>query len=235
MAAIDKTYVTKSELLEAIEWAKKVGTVTAKNGHTFQPLAFIYGYNDLDDPHYFDEEREEYVLWNTPAWFDRWLWNNCPLKFVRERLEFQYPDEEERKTFENFKFDDPKNRLEIGYQHYTFLEVPKWHGHKWEMRHGRKHNPWPDKKGMQTYFMEIMAPNNEYEKDLKYDEETNAWYNRSDNVPAYGEYVWQHYHKNPPTKKAILRKLRKWYIPKGYVVRIYQLRYMGMDFKILVR
>lgn len=235
MSAIDKTYVTKDELLEAIEWTKKVDIVTSENGHTFQPLTFIHSYNNVDDPHYFDEEREEYVLWNTPMWFDRWLWNNCPLKFVRERLKFQYPNEEERKAFENFKFDDPKNRLEKGHQHYTFLEVPKWCGHKWEMRHGRKNNPWPDKKGMQTYFMEIIAPNDEYEKDLKYDEETDTWYNRSDNVPAYGEYVWQYYHKNPPTKKAILRELRKWYIPSGYIVRIHQLRYTGMDFKILVR
>ncbi len=233
MATINKTYVTKNELLEAIEWAKNVGTVTSENGHTFQPLAFIYSYNDLDDPHYFDEEREEYVLWDTPTWFDRWLYKNCPLDFVQERLEIQYGDN--LKYFDNFVFDDPKNRLERGHQHYTFLEVPKWHGHKWTMRHGRKHNPWPDKKGMQTYFMEIMAPNNEYEKDLKYDEDTDAWYNRSDNVPTGGEYIWQYYHNNPPTKKAILREIRKWYIPRGYIVRIYQLRYKGMDFKILVR
>jgi len=234
MAAIDKTYVNKQELLEAIDWAKKVGTVTAENGYTFQPLVFIYHYNDLDDPHFFDEEREEYILWITPIWFDRWLWNNCPLEFVRDRLMFQY-NEEDRKAFENFKFDDPKNRLEKGYQHYTFLEEPKWKDHKWFMRHGRKDNPWPDKKGMQTYFMEIKAPNNDYLKDLQYDKETDAWYNRSDDVPAYGDYVWQYYHKNPPTKKSIIRELRRWYIPKGYIVRLYQLKYTGMNFEILVR
>jgi len=233
MAAIDKTYVSKQELLEAIDWCKKVGTVMAENGHAFQPLAFIYHYNDLDDPHFFDEERDEYVLWNTPTWFDRWLYKNCPLDFVQERLKIQYGDD--LKDFDNFAFDDPKNRLEKGHQHYTFLEVPKWHGHKWFMRHGRKNNPWPDKKGMQTYFMEIKAPNNEWLKDLKYDKETDAWYNRSDDVPAYGDYVWQYYHKNPPTKKTIIRELRKWYIPKGYVVRVYQIKFRGMDFKILVR
>jgi len=235
MAGIDKTYVTKQELLEAIDWANKVGTVTAENGCTFRPLDYISIYNDFDDPHYFDEEQKEYVLWCTPIWFDRWLWNNCPLEFVRNRLMFQYPDEEDRKAFENFKFDDPKNRLEIGYQHYTFLEVPKWHGHKWVMKRGRRKNPWPDKKGMQTYFMEIKAPNNDFAQDLEYDKETDAWYNRIDHVPTFGDYVWQYWHKNPPTKKSILRELRRWYIPKGYIVRVYQLRYIGMDFKILVR
>lgn len=235
MADIDKTYVTKSELLEAIEWAKKVGIVTAENGYRFEPLAFIHVYNDLDDTHYFDEECEEYVLWNTPTWFDRWLWNNCPLEFVRERLMFQYPDEEERKAFENFVFDDPRNRLEKGHQHYTFLEVPRWHAHKWFMRHGRKDNPWPNKKEMQTYFIEIFAPDNEYAKDLVYDAQTDAWYNRNDNIPASGNYIWQYYHKNPPTKKSIVRELRRWYIPKGYIVKVYQLKYTGMDFKILIK
>ena len=236
MAAIDKTYVTKDELIEAIDWAKKVGRVTAENGHKFRPLTFIRNYNQIDDPNYFDEEREEYVLWNTPTWFDRWLWNNCPLDFVRERLKIQYSLEYCKSVFENFKFDDPKNRLEKGHQHYTFLEVPKFRYYKWYMRHGRKDNPWPDKKGMLTYLMEIIAPNDEYEKDLEYDKQTDAWYNRSDNVPAYGEYIWQYYHKNPPTKKAIIRELRRWYIPKGYIVRIYQLKYdIGIDFKILVK
>ena len=38
MAAIDKTYVTKQELLEAIDWAKKVGQVEMENGYIFRPL-----------------------------------------------------------------------------------------------------------------------------------------------------------------------------------------------------
>ena len=36
------TYVTKKELLEAIDWVKKVGQVEMENGHTFRPLSFIW-------------------------------------------------------------------------------------------------------------------------------------------------------------------------------------------------
>ena len=97
MAAIDKTYVNKEQLLEAIEWAKGVDKATLENGSTFYPLDFIYGYNDLDDPTFWEKEREVYVLWNTPIWYDRWLWLNCPLSFVRERLQEQYDEEEARK------------------------------------------------------------------------------------------------------------------------------------------
>lgn len=238
MAAIDKTYVTKQELLEAIDWAKKVGQVKMENGYIFRPLNFIYAYNDLEDPHYFDEEYNEYVLWNTPIWFDRWLWNNCPLKFVKERLICQY-SEEDRKKFENYVYHNLKSNLDFGSQHYTFLQEPKWKGHKWFMRHGRKDNPWPDKKETQTYFIDIKTPQNDnydwWNDEIVYDAQLNDWVLRKDMLPYGGQYVWQYYHNNPPTKKAIIRELRRWYIPKGYIVRVYQLAYKGMDFEILVR
>ena len=48
MAAIDKTYVTKEQLLEAIEWAKGVGEVTLENGYKFYPINFIYKYDSND-------------------------------------------------------------------------------------------------------------------------------------------------------------------------------------------
>ena len=42
MAAIDKTYVTKQELLEAIDWAKKVGQVEMENGHKFTKKTLLW-------------------------------------------------------------------------------------------------------------------------------------------------------------------------------------------------
>ena len=41
MASIDKTYVNKTELLEAINWCKNIGEVTLENGYKFYPLNFI--------------------------------------------------------------------------------------------------------------------------------------------------------------------------------------------------
>ena len=43
------------------------------------------------------------VLWNTPMWFDRWLWLNCPLSFIKERILEVY-DEYGVKEFENWKY-----------------------------------------------------------------------------------------------------------------------------------
>ena len=121
MAAIDKTYVTKEELLEAIAWAKEVGEVSLENGYKFYPLNFICSYNDIDNI----EDKDIYVLWNTPSWFDRWLWLNCPLSFIKERIEEVY-DEEYIKKFENWKYIEP---VKVN-RKYTFLETPAGYGWK---------------------------------------------------------------------------------------------------------
>ena len=62
MAAIDKTYVNKEQLLEAIEWAKEVDKATLENGSMFYPLDFIYGYNDIDDPTFWEKEIKTYEI-----------------------------------------------------------------------------------------------------------------------------------------------------------------------------
>ena len=237
MSAIGKTYVTAQELKEAIAWAKEVGKATIENDYEFKPLNYIYSYNDLDNPD-FDWNREEYVLWNTPRWFDRWLWLNCPLEFVKDRLKFQYGDDE-LKEFENYIYHNPKDNVDFGKQHYTFLKVPKWRSCKWWMSHGRKENPWPGKCIQLTYMMDIRAPKNSDNWGLDYNIQTDTWEEKFGLMPTTpwmnGEYIWQYYHNRIPNKKSIIRELRKWYIPKGYIVHIYNLKYKGFNFDILVK
>ena len=234
MASIDKTYVDKDELQEAITWCKNIGLVTLENGYQFTPLSFILGYNDIDDPE-FDWNREEYILWNTPTWFDRWLWINCPLEFVRERLKQQY-GEDALNEFQTWEYHDPKNNLDFGRQHYTFLKTPNLKGYKWFMYHGRMKNPWPGKCTQLTMRMEIVSPDGDWMNDLKYCPQTDSWVKERGFLPHdYNDYIWQLYHKNPPTKKSIIRELRRWYIPKGYIVKISSLKYSGFDFEILVK
>ena len=142
MAGIDKTYVNRSELREAVDWANGVGTATLENGYQFKPLEWIRGYNDIDNPEFWTREEDDYyILWNTPTWYDRWLWLNCPLPFVKERLKEQYGDG--LKDFETWVYQDPRKRPDFGKQKYTFLKFPKWHGVKWWLGNGRRKNPWP--------------------------------------------------------------------------------------------
>lgn len=233
MAAIDKTYVNAKEFKQAYDWCKKIGEVTLPNSRVFSPMAFLKSYNNVDDPE-FNWNRDIYVLWNTPMWFDRWLWRECPLVFVRDRLCDQY-DDDSLNEFDNWSYDDPFNNLDFGMQHYTFIKTPVGPAYKYLQRKARVKNPWPGNCKQLTYFITIvpMDSNNIYDE-MAYDEFTDSWYKYGD-MPTTGEYVWQMYHKNPPTKKSILRQLRKWYIPRGYKVKVYNLRYYGMDYEIIVR
>lgn len=211
MAAIDKTYVNKEQLLEAIEWAKGVGEVTLENGYKFYPINFIYAYNDIDEL----EDRDTYILWNTPMWFDRWLWLNCPLSFIKDRIEDVY-DEDTVKEFENWKYVETKPEK----RKYTFLETPVGYGWKF-LANGKGKKP-------SIYIFSI------YCKDMHfgYNSQINKWGSMFGMLPYRGELELRN---KVLSKKAILRMLRKWYIPSGAIVNIKNLHYYGMDYKILVK
>jgi hypothetical protein len=211
MAAIDKTYVTKEELLEAISWAKEVGEVSLENGYKFYPLNFICYYNDIDNI----EDKDIYVLWNTPSWFDRWLWLNCPLSFIKERIEEVY-DEEYIKKFENWKYIEP---VKVN-RKYTFLETPEGYGWKFIAK-GNGEKP-------SIYIFNIKYKDTY----LGYNWQTDTWGEKFDMLPFRGEFEWRN---KVPSKKAILRLLIKWNLPSGSIVRIKNLHYYAMDYKILVK
>lgn len=228
MAGIDKTYVNKQELIQAIDWAKEVGEVILENGYKFQPLDFICGYNDINNPEFWKEEYVEYVLWNTPVWFDRWLWCNCPLSFVRERLQEQY-DSDSLEDFESWVYEKPVSRK----QKYTFLEAPRGRHFKWLMNNARRDYKWHFKCKQALYTIYVKYPNEQF--DRNYDEQTKQWYEYFGMLPAYDDFVWQEYHKRIPSKKAIIRQLNKWNLPKGTIVIVKCIRYLDLDFKILVK
>lgn len=228
MAGIDKTYVTKEQLIQAIEWAKNIKEITLENGYKFSPIEFIEAYNEINSDDFLFDEKEYYVLWNTPMWFDRWLWNNCNLTFVRERLQEQY-DEKYLKKFEEWTFEKMTQRK----QKYTFLKIPKWNGYKWFINNARRKNPWPNKSKQATYKIDIVSPNCKY--NLCYDKQTDTWNELFGMLPCYDEFIWQEHHKYIPTKKTIIRQLKKWNLPIGSIVTIKSIRYKSLDFKILVK
>ena len=228
MAAIDKTYVNKEQLLKAIEWAKEVNKATLEDGSTFYPIDFIYGYNDIDDPAFWEKEKKEYVLWNTPTWYDRWLWLNCPLSFVRERLQKQYGSHFLEK-FESWTYEKPIPRK----KKYTFLEVPTGYGYKWFMNNARYNCRWPRNSKQLTYYIEVKCPDEKYERG--YNESIDQWCPQFDFLPCHNNFIWQNYHKRIPSKKSIMRQIDKWALPKGTIVTVYCINYKGMDFKVLVK
>ena len=212
MAAIDKTYVNKEQLLEAISWAKEIGEVTLENGYKFRPLDFISVYNDIENL----IDVNEYVLWNTPMWFDRWLWINCPLSFVQTRLQEQY----DSYSLESFDVLYEPQTIHTN-QKYKFLQTP-W-GYNW------KHFASGKGKKQSLYYISVLNAGSEY----GYDKQTNTWGERFGIFPYNDEYFMPR--NKVPSKKALLRLLKKWSLPTDSIVLIKNLHYYGMDFKIRIK
>lgn len=225
MAGIDKTYVNKEQLKIAINWASSIETVTLENGYKFKPLDWIKSYNDIDNLEFYNNDY--YVLWDTPTWFDRWLWNNCPLSFVKDRLQEQY-DKNSLKYFESWIYEKP---IHIK-QKYTFLEIPSRKYYKRLISNARKNCRWAKNCKQATYYIIVKCPNEKFQR--RYDQQTNNWYEIFGMLPCVDDFIWQKYHKRIPNKKSIMRQLRKWTFPKETIVTVRCFRYK-LDFKILVK
>lgn len=234
MAAIDKTYVNYEQLVEAVKWAISVGEVTLENGYRFRPVDFIYDYNDetgllsVDVTDGFDD----YVLWNTPQWFDRWLVKNCPLDFVQTRLYEQYGADGMQELRDYVYHPVEKHKI----KKIKCIRHPQWHTCKWHMANGRRRNPVRSHGKYSTqlpYYVDIYKTDNMCDS-YAYDEQTNKWYKKHSLMPANDEYIWQHHHRNIPTTRSIVRAIRRWNIPAGYTVRVTQTKYNGLDFEFIV-
>lgn len=228
MAGIDKTYVNKEQAFQIIEWCKSIGEQTLENGYKFNPIDFVLLMYSLDLPNFgYREDDTSYCLWNTPTWFDRWLWLNCPFEFIKNRIKEQYSEDYLNK-FESFQYSPQSANPHFGKQHYSFLEEPKWYGHKYFMNHGNYDN------SRAFYEVIVEFPNHAYGN--SYDKTTDSWgHNVFEMLPYEDNYVWNDYHKKSPTKKSIIRQLRKWYLPKGTVVKLVNWRYEALDYKILIK
>lgn len=74
MASIDKIYGTHDQWCELFDWLRR-----SKRPQYARYLYIPFTINEADGP-----------ITNTPVSVDRWLWDNCPLKFVKARLKVMY-------------------------------------------------------------------------------------------------------------------------------------------------
>ena len=89
MAGIDKIYGTYDQLIELKEWLganeTEIECVTGWDGddivESVLPSNYIYGGREFEGA---------IAISNFPPEIDNWLWNNCPIKFVTDRINIQY-------------------------------------------------------------------------------------------------------------------------------------------------
>ena len=64
----------------------------------------MYEWNEEDVLNAFNNNKE-IPVWNTPQVVDKYLYKNCPLKFIQDRLKEQYNNPEESlNKFNNYEY-----------------------------------------------------------------------------------------------------------------------------------
>lgn len=188
MAGIDKTYTDSyKEYKGFLEWSK--------NKH----IEFFDGYKiSLTDYIYDDWKKEDFngiekPVMNTPTYIDVYLIQNCPFKFVIDRMKKVYSEE----IYEKLRSTDLKSKLPDNFQKNRKIIISKNKYSKFPI-----HNkPYPIKGYNSNWWLQSFNAN--------YNEETKRWITKEIYYPT-----------NTNTAifksiKSVIRHLRKQYLPKN--------------------
>ena len=118
------------------------------------------------------------------------------------------------------------------------MKEPKWKTWKWWANNARRDWRWPGNCKQATLEMKVIFPGDKKDwmkNELEYSPAVDRWYHKFDYMPVdHSGYVWQKYHNRIPSKKSIIRELRRWYFPTGTIVKIKGIR-LKIDWEILVK
>lgn len=114
MAYIDKTYLSWNNYIILKKWCDETKLIY-DNGIEGSPKDFLFVYNEP-----YEGIRP---VWNTPEPFDRWLYHNCPLYFIQERLKEQYSNPD---VYFNTTIEKEKTGT-----HYKIIEYHNFRDKNW--------------------------------------------------------------------------------------------------------
>jgi hypothetical protein len=201
MAAIDKTYTDSWEdYQEFKEWAKDkiVQLNYGKKKQIVQVSWYIYEWQKED----FNMERP---IMNTPTWLDKYLKDNCPCKFVQDRLDQVYP--------ENYVNEKKIGQIPANFQQNRKITITR-----------------TDRTSLPLRNKGITSHSNWWlfcDADLWYNKELNVWV-------EHGTFPSRTNCSHHKTIKSILRQLRKMYLPSGITFRLSG-RYVGEDYQLNIK
>jgi hypothetical protein len=205
MASIDKTYTNSyKDYKEFKNWADT------------QTLTFFDGYKKCIGDYVGEFTEDDFSdgeipIMNTPYWVDVYLIQNCKSKFVLDRMKEVYSED----SINEFKTVDLSSKPPKDFQQNRKITIKKYKTSKFPI-----HNKPYKFKGKVTWWLQ----SDDY---FSYNDETKTWV-------SYDSY----YPNNTNTAhltsiKAIIRHLRKQYLPKGLVFSITG-RYFGEEYKIII-
>lgn len=203
MAGIDKTYTDSyNEYKEFRDWSNDKSVVfNYGNKKLIKNVSdYIYCWNNEDF------NGNELPIMNTPTWLDKYLYDNCPCKFVTDRLNGVYPE----KHLENLKFGE----IPCDFKQNRKIVIKKTNKSKFPI-----HNEVLYGNGM--WWLQTNS-------DFKYCEELDAWVHRDSNFPYFSNTM--HF----KTVKSMIRRLRKMYLPKDLEFSLIG-RYVGETYKVTIK
>jgi len=216
MAAIDKTYTSSwEEYQEVVNWAKE-HNFTCPNGMVIEPIKRVYKWDKED---FRDPERKLPIL-NTSHTLDYFLIKYCPLRVVQDRMKEIYGIDEYNAIKTGISWFDTFVRPEAGTK-VKMIQDSKYRNRKPFSAYSSLHN---------RKYVRVLV-------DVRYNSES-LWYNED-----YDTFLFP-YELGiatcscavPKCKsiKAIIRKIRKWNLPKGCIVEV-KGRYVGETWKFLIK
>lgn len=223
MASIDKTYVTSyQQVVDYVNWAKDKKFVY--NGYTFEPLKWMY-YTLEEYKEHFERQTTEIVLFSTSNSQDYVLIKHCPLYFIHEQIIDKYYEEYCDSIKNSASIFDIFNRNDISGQKVKCIKETKFGNKRFHYKSRKR-----GKRSPIRYWVEINHPN----YFLFYDENTDKWliYKMELYNPSCLSSVCN---KKIKSRKALIRNIRKWNLPKGSIVR-WSGEFIGdlMEFKVLI-
>ena len=204
MAAIDKTYCkTIAEHEEFKEWVTE-NKFETPFGEIIDIADYMYNFDTpIEELQEEIDNGYEIIVMNTPAHIDYYLIKYCPIKFVQDRMKQVYPKHYENivdgvSSFDNFNRDPiagtkVKCIKESDFCKKDFLDKRK------------------GKKYMSDNWIEVYHSTHW----LRYNEEYDYWPIYLHELMSSNSNVC---HKPIKSRKALIRQIRKWRLPKGCIV-----------------
>lgn len=204
MAGIDKTYTNSFKEYKEF-----------KDWSNNQYITFYDGYKECIGDYLYDWEEEDFTgkelpIMNTPTWVDIYLIQNCESKFVLSRMENVYGKD----AYNDFKLVDLTSKPPKEYQQNRKIIIKRYKRSKFPL-----HNK-PYAKKMKWW----LQCNDNY----WYNDKTKTWTNFDNYYPHTTNTA------HITSVKALVRHLRKQYLPKGIVFTISG-NYVGEEYEVTIK
>jgi hypothetical protein len=203
MASIDNTYTNSYDEYKEFKDWANNQRITFFDGLSICVGDFVLDYEKDDF------RNGEITIMNTPTWLDVYLIQNCKIEFVINRMKEVYGNEYYKELQQiDLTARPPENfrqnrKITIKRSQYTMFPF-----------HSK-----PYKKNTKWHLT--------CDADFRYYDKTKKWI--SDKM----DYPYNTYSSSVTSVKALVRHLRKQYLPKGVVFKISG-RYVGEEYLVLV-